>query len=386
MGFVNEKGSSMASTRFAAALGEARASGRVLLDLTESDPARCGLGWEGEELDDILRRRRSVAGAVAISEAREAIASYLAGHGASVAPDRVVLVRSRGEALRIVLELLCDRGGEALVPVPHRPYFEAGSPVRLRPYGLVFEERWRLDRRSIRRAVAPHTRAIIAGNPADPTGAGVSPDDLGFLELLCESRGLALIGDESFLDSSLEPSPSVASAVRCRAVHVGGLDGVCGLLRLEGEWLAVAGPEALAAPLASRLAAHAGIEGASTRPGVLLIPSLLGRREAFLSRLRARLARNRSALASASVREAPWTIQWGGGWWAVLEINPDKDTEELCLALLEEGVAVQPGDLGGLPQRGYLIVSLLPRPEVLDAALGRVEAQLRRPTSHSAQV
>ncbi len=139
----------MASTRFAAALAEAKGSGRVLLDLTESDPARCGLAWESEELESILGRRRSVAPAVAISEAREAIAGYLAGHGASIAPARVVPVRSRDEALRLVLEAVCGRDGEVLVPVPHRRLLESGSPVRSQLYQLTFEERWRIDRRSV---------------------------------------------------------------------------------------------------------------------------------------------------------------------------------------------------------------------------------------------
>ncbi len=86
------------------------------------------------------------------------------------------------------------------------------------------------------------------------------------------------------------------------------------------------------------------------------------------------------------MREAPWTMQWGGGWWAVLQVNPDQHEDDLCLALLEEGVAVEPGYLAGFPHEGYLVLSLLVAPEVFDAALGRVEAQLRRPTSRSARV
>jgi DNA-binding transcriptional MocR family regulator len=145
----------------------------------------------------------------------------------------------------------------------------------------------------------------------------------------------------------------------------------------------VGGPATLAAPLVSRLAARA--EAAGPGPGTPLVPPLLGRREAFLSRLRTRLARNRSALATASLREAPWTLQWGGGIWAVLQVNPERDADTLCLALLEEGVAVEPGHLGGLPREGYLVLSLLPPPSAFDAALGRIEAELRRPASHAAQ-
>jgi len=69
--------------------------------------------------------------------------------------------------------------------------------------------------------------------------------------------------------------------------------------------------------------------------------------------------------------------------WTVLQVNANEDEDELCLALLEEGIAVQPGCLGSFQQQGYLIVSLLPKPDVFDAALGRIEVQLHRPTSSS---
>jgi DNA-binding transcriptional MocR family regulator len=109
------------------------------------------------------------------------------------------------------------------------------------------------------------------------------------------------------------------------------------------------------------------------------VPALLARREQYLSALRRRLARNRGAIAAASLREAPWTLQWGrGGCWAVLQINPGRDEDELCLELLAEGVAVRPGHLDGLPREGHLVVSLLPEPDVFLAALDRLEAHLRR--------
>jgi aspartate/methionine/tyrosine aminotransferase len=366
----------MDSTRVPRALEEARASGRVLLDLAATDPGRCGLGWDAAELDSMRQRRRGFSPVVALSEAREAIASYLAGHGASVHPDCVVLVRSRSEGLRGAVELLCGPGGEALVPVPNRPLAGPGFGVALRGYGLVFDERWGIDRRSVRRAVSTRTRAIVVGNPADPTGAELSRDELTFLARLCEGRGLALVADEGYLDASREPAPTVAASGRCLAVHASGLGGICGLPELEGEWLAVAGPDDEARSLASRLASRVA---PAPSAGRLLVPPLLGRREAFLTRLRARLARNRSALATAALREAPWTMHWGEGCWAVLQVNADQDEDALCLSLLEEGVAVQPGHLAGFPERGYVSVSLLPSPDVFDAAIGRLEAQLRRP-------
>lgn len=369
---------------FSRQLERVRAAGALKLDLTEADPARCGLGWDPGELEELTANRGPIApgaAAEALTSGREAVASYLAGHHVTVHPDRVFFASSRRAARGLALAAVCGPGDEVLAPSPARlPVERAGapSPRRLRPYALAFGEAWHLDRRSIRRGLAPRTRAIVVGNPAEPTGAILSGEELSALDELCGVRGLALIGDEAFLDTALGASASVGRAARCLAVHVSGLSGVCGLPRLGGEWVALSGPDADAAQATARLVplVDASPPAIST---LRAIPALLARREPFLAALRARLARNRGAIASAALREAPWTLQWGGGsCWAVLQINPVRDGTGLCLDLLDEGVAVQPGALDGLPASGYLVVSLLPEPEVFQAGLERLERRLRR--------
>lgn len=369
---------------FSRQLERMRAAGALRLDLTEADPARCGLGWDPGELDGLVAERDAAApgsAPEALAAAREAVASYLAGHHVTVRPDRVFFAPSRGAARRLALAAACGPGDEVLAPSPARPLVKragAGPRPRLRPYALAFGEAWHLDRRSIRHALGPRTRAIVAGNPAEPTGAILSGDELAALDELCGLRGLALIGDEAFLDTALGASASVGRAARCLAVHVSGLAGVCGLPRLGGEWVAVAGSDGVAAQAAARLAplAEASPVAVST---LRATPALLARRAPFLAALRARLARNRGAIAAAALREAPWTLQWGGGsCWAVLQINPVREGEALCLDLLDEGVAIQPGHLDGLPASGYLVVSLLPAPDVFQEGLDRLERHLRR--------
>lgn len=363
----------MTSLPFIEAVSEARAAGPLVLDLTQGDPARSDLAWPAGELEAIAAAHRAEAAPASAAAARDAVASYLAGHGAGVAPAHVVLARSAGEALRSTLAALCGEDGEALVPAPDRAAADLGPTLRTRPYPLIFEDRWRLDRRALGRAIGARTRAVLVGNPATPTGAALSPEDLRFVSERCAERGLALVADESRLDSTLEAGRSVATAAGCLAVHVSGLSGVCGLAALEVEWIAVAGPSPAAGALAAQLAAGRACPGA----GVGSVAPLLARREEFLSRLRQRLGRNRSALASASLREAPWTLQWGGGWWAVLQVNSVQDGDALRTSLMENGVAVFPGHVFGLPRRGHLVVSLLPEPQVFDAALERLERCLR---------
>ena len=48
-----------------------------------------------------------------------------------------------------------------------------------------------------------------------------------------------------------------------------------------------------------------------------------------------------------------------GGWYAVLRIPALAPDEQTVLSLLERGVWVHPGYFFGLPESGWLVVSLL---------------------------
>jgi aspartate/methionine/tyrosine aminotransferase len=371
---------SVTSDDFSTRLDRLRQAGLIRVDLTDPDPARCGLGWTRAALDALLDEagRAAADPEKALAAAREAVESYLAGHRVSVPPDRIFFATSRSAARALALSDAA--GGEVLVPAPARalPELAGAGGITARAYALAFGEEWRLDRRSLPRAVSPRTSAIVVGNPAEPTGALLAPDELEALDELCGVRGLALVGDESFLDTALGSSVSVARATRALSFHVSGLGGVCGLPALGTEWVAVGGPEALAAPAAARLRASAEHRARVPVATLAALPTLLARRGTFLEALRARLARNRGAIAAGSLREAPWTLQWGGGgWWAVLQVNASRDETELCAELLDEGIAIQPGHLDGLPASGHLVVSLLPEPHLFDAALERLEEHLR---------
>ncbi len=366
---------------FRAHVERARASRLLPLDLTVADPALAGLGWDADELDALLGEAASAgrSRAAALGEAREAVASYLAGHRALVRPERIFFTATRGAARRLALEAACDPGDEVLVPAPARSFLDAAAARPLRSYPLEHGELWQVDRKRLRRAIGLPTRAVVVGNPAEPTGAMPGPNGVAFLEGLCGERGLALVGDEAFVETALGPGATVAVATRCLAVHVSGLSGVCGLARVGAEWVALAGVDRLADEAAARAAARAGDGPAVSEVALRAVPALLARRERFLTALRRRLANNRGAIAKASLREAPWTLQWGGGGcWAVLQINPARDPLELCLALLDEGVAVLPGGLEGLPGEGHLVVSLLPETGAFLEGLERLETHLRR--------
>ncbi|HTT69918.1 MAG TPA: pyridoxal phosphate-dependent aminotransferase [Anaeromyxobacteraceae bacterium] len=355
-----------------------------LIDLAESNPTRCGLGWPAELLaralagQDLGRYRPSPFG---LGEARAAVASYLQGHLARVDPSQVVLTASTSEAYAYLLELLCDPGEEVLVPAPAYPLLEVLgrlASVALVRYPLRYDGTWHLDLPALEAAVTGRTRAVVVVSPSNPTGALLAPEEHAALEALCAGRGLALIGDEVFADTALGETASVASRDGCLAFHLSGLSKVCGLPQLKLSWLAVSGPPREAGRALERLAMIADAFLSVASPVQQALPALLGDRERFLAPLRQRLAANRAELARLSGDGAPFgPLRSGGGWSAVLRMGEAEDEEQVCLDLLEDGVRVHPGFFFDFERPGHLVLSLLPEPAEFARGAARVARRLR---------
>jgi aspartate/methionine/tyrosine aminotransferase len=361
----------------AARVDAARASGRPLLDLSESNPTRVGLAWPAAELAAALADPR--VGSYeptpqGLPEARAAVAEYLAGRGAGVAAGRILLTASTSEAYALLLKLLCDPGDEILVPAPAYPLLDLLAEleaVRLVRYPLRYDGAWHVDLAELEAAITPRTRAVVVVSPSNPTGALLSAEELGRLDALCAARELALIGDEVFADTALAPAASVLGARASLAFHLSGMSKVCGLPQLKAAWIAAAGPEARVTAALERLEIVADAYLSVSGPAQLALPRLLAARERFLAPLRARLASNRVALAA--IRGAPLDVlASAGGWTAVLRVGETVDEEALCLALLERSVVVQPGFFYDFERSGHLVLSLLPVPEAFAEGLARI--------------
>ncbi|HET6440370.1 MAG TPA: pyridoxal phosphate-dependent aminotransferase [Anaeromyxobacter sp.] len=373
----------LSANALAARLEEARAAGRRLLDLTESNPTRAGLSWPPERLKSALAQS-AVAGydpePRGSPGARRAVARYLSeSRGTQVDPGRILLTASTSEAYGLLLKLLCDPGDDVLVPAPAYPLLDvlAGlEAVALRRYPLRYDGSWHLDAAALARAVGPRSRAVLAVSPANPVGAVLARAELEALEALCAERGLALIVDEVFADTAPADSVSALAARHCLAFHLSGLSKVCGLPQLKVGWLAAAGPEALVGPALARLEVAADAYLSVSGPSQLALESLLPERELFLAPLRRRLSVNRSALAAAAVGASFTPLRGQGGWSAVLRVGETLDEEAVCLDLLDEGVVVQPGFFFDFERSGYLVVSLLTPPADFTQGIGRLARRL----------
>jgi alanine-synthesizing transaminase len=358
----------------------ARAAGRTILDLTESNPTRAGIAYPGDLLAPLSEPRglQYEPHPFGLRAAREAAAREYARHGAAVDPDAVLMTASTSEAYSFAFKLLCDPGDEVLVPQPSYPLFDflAGlDSAVVRPYPLLLADgEWHVDLEALAAAAGPRARAIVVVHPNNPTGSFLKDHEQAALLALAEARDLAIVSDEVFLDYAEAPDArragSLAAADRALVLAMGGLSKSCGLPQLKLGWMAVAGEGRRRAEALARLEIVADTYLSVATPVQLAAPELLRRgarvRESIAERVRTNRAHLRARLRGTAASVLPAE----GGWYALVQMPAVRSAEETVLLLIaEQGVHVQPGFFFGLPGDALLVLSLLTPPDVFDRGL-----------------
>jgi alanine-synthesizing transaminase len=369
--------------RLSAALETCHAAGTPYDDLTESNPTRVGLAYPPRLLDALsapagLKYEPQPLGT---KNARQAVAADLRRRGLSFSSERVVLTASTSEAYSLLFKLLCNPGDDVLVPVPSYPLFEflAGlESVTIRPFRLEYHGEWVTDLESLRRQITPRTRAVVLVNPNNPTGSYVKRQELEAISTICAHHGLAVIGDEVFaeyvLDADLPRTCSVLAQRRALTFSLGGLSKSLGLPQLKLGWMVVGGPDDLVHQALRRLELICDTYLSVATPVQEALPSLLNYGSVIRTLIRERTTRNYRTLREMAIRFPSVTVLPSeGGWYAVMQVAAMQSEESLVLHLLEhEQVLVHPGYFFDFPREAFLVVSLLPSPDVFERAMARV--------------
>lgn len=376
----------LAPNRLSAAVARCRASGRPLLDLTESNPTRAGIAYP----PDLLASLSHAAGLAyepqpfGLTSARAAVVTDYARRGIATSVDRVCLAASTSEAYAWLFKLLCEPGDRVLVPRPSYPLFEhltALECVEAAPYELDLHGHWRIDVEALSRQIDERTKAVLVVSPNNPTGSVIDRRELDALAEVCAAHDLVLIGDEVFADYRLDgepPAPSVIQQDAAVAVSLGGLSKSVGLPQVKVAWLTVGGPVAPAARVLAGLEIIADTYLSVSTPAQVALPALLAEGAAVRDAIRARTARNLGALsAEVATTPAVTLLPPAGGWCAALQVPSVRNEETLVLDLVErDGVLVHPGYFFDFPREAFVVVSLLVAPEAFDAGVSRVLARV----------
>jgi aspartate/methionine/tyrosine aminotransferase len=393
--FSRRTGWSREITALSAALAARRQGGLAapvqVIDLTASNPTRCGFEYQAEGLIAPLGNVEALEyepDPFGIGKARDAVCAYYRELGADTSPDlrpeQVCLTTSTSEAYSFLFRLLCDPGDEVLIAQPSYPLFDFLADlenVHLAGYPLVYDHGWLTEPGVVRARITSRTRAIVVVHPNNPTGHYVTAAERAELQALCSEFDLALIVDEVFLDYSFDrPARSFADGDAAALTFVlSGLSKVAALPQMKASWIVTRGPEEKAREALARLELIADTFLSMNTPVQHALPAWLAGRGAMQAQIKARTRANLASLDELLAGDGlVRRLAVEAGWYAVLRVPALGSDDALALELLEGwGVLVHPGHYygfglgfgGGAGGNGWLVVSLLPPPEVFAAGV-----------------
>lgn len=371
-------------------LNEVRASSRSLMDLTESNPTRCGLA-STDHLIALFGHPRGTSyapHALGHPLARAAVAQYFNERGLLADTERIFLSASTSEAYAWIFKLLCEHGDRVLIPAPSYPLFDYLARlenVEIDRYPLLREEAWSIDFGALEDAIlrgAGRTRAIVLVHPNNPTGSFVRRQEAEKLSALAVQYGLALVVDEVFAEYAwgelpANRLPSFAVEKNALTFVMAGLSKSLLLPQCKVGFTLVCGPRELVSEALERIEVIADTYLSVSTPAQLALPELLAARHEIQSATLARVAENLAtldeAIANAGQEAAVRRLPMDGGWYAILEIARTRNEDAWVELLVREyGVIVHPGYFFEMDRDGFLIVSLLPEPAKFAPAIQSV--------------
>ena len=359
---------------------EQRKRGEAILDLTDTNPTRCGLpapSW-------ILESLGGTASLVyepdpkGLAETRSAIARYYQETGSSVDPDAIILTASTSEAYSFLFRLLCNQGDEILVPRPGYPLFDilaSCNDIRPVPYDLRYDGEWHIDTDSVRSHFSDRTRAIVTVTPNNPTGSFLKKDEWRALEDIAADRACAVIADEVFSPFPFERhdgrASSLASSSTVLTFTLNGLSKLAGLPQMKLAWITVNGPPTERTEALKRLEMISDSLLSVATPIQHAAPKILREHRTFSDPILDRVRGNYARLLS---RVNPGTgisvLACEAGWSSMLQVPATRSDEAWALDLLDhEHILAHPGHFYDCVNGTFLVISLLPRPEIFVRAV-----------------
>jgi aspartate/methionine/tyrosine aminotransferase len=309
--------------------------------------------------------------------ARRVVSDELARRGVSVGADRTVLTSSTSEAYSLLFKLLCDAGDAVLAPRPSYPLIEhlaALDAVSLEHYHLEFHGRWELDVGELRaKARDRRVRAIIMISPNNPTGSVFTRDELDAVAAIAQDHDLAIISDEVFADYAIggEKPSSALRQEQALTFVLGGLSKSVGLPQVKLGWMAIGGPAGLVDDAMDRLETICDAYLSVSTSVQIAVPDLMKTGASVRAQIQERVRGNYQRLvALAATYPACAVLPVEAGWYAVVQIPNIGSEETVVLELLDQaGVLVHPGYFFDFEREAFLVVSLLPQPDVFGFAV-----------------
>lgn len=356
--------------------------GTPALDLTVSNPTRCGFSYlNAEILNAFLSPSNLIYSPHAKGDlaCREAVADYYASRGVEISPDHIMLTASTSEAYSYIFRLLANPNDAILCPSPSYPLIDYLADLH-----DVHVWRYRLSAPDWKIAELPGkdkdlaVKAILTVHPNNPTGHYTGEQDRRNLNEWATRCRAALIADEVFWDYALNgkpPAPSFAGNGDVLTFTLSGLSKIMGLPQMKLSWIAASGPKALVEEALSKLEIISDTFLSVGAPVQHAAKDWFRTYDGFQKEIKQRLQQNLETLRKGLGPTVLSHLEPEGGWYALVKLSHCEDDETACLELLRrQHVLIHPGYLFDFPDGAYGVISLLPKPEVFLEGIEKLAA------------
>ncbi|MCI2428180.1 aminotransferase class I/II-fold pyridoxal phosphate-dependent enzyme, partial [Candidatus Acetothermia bacterium] len=130
------------------------------------------------------------------------LCKYYAEHDIKLAEDEIIVTIGGSEAFVFAMKAVMDPGDEVIIPEPFYPNYRGYArlvDVTVVPIMTYAEDGFHLPPLvEIEQKITSRTKAILFSNPANPTGAVYSEEELAHLVYLAKKYDLFLISDEAY--------------------------------------------------------------------------------------------------------------------------------------------------------------------------------------------
>jgi aminotransferase len=311
-------------------------------------------------------------------ELRRALSAHLERrYGVLYDPATEILVTvGASEAVDLALRATCDPGDEVIL---HEPSYVAYVPAIVFAGGVVrhvptrFEDDFALDPAAVEAAITPRTKALFLGYPCNPTGAVLPPAVQDELAAIAERHDLLVYSDEIYdrlaYGTYTHRAFSARPGMRDRTVLMGGFSKAYAMTGWRVGWLCAPAPI-----LEGIVKVHQyGIMSAPTVAQDAALVALVDGEPAVESMV-AEYDRRRRLLVDGLNALGLETFEPRGAFYAFPRISStglssDAFTERL---LIEEKVAVVPGDAFGPSGAGHVRMCYATAYDQLEEALRRI--------------
>jgi aminotransferase len=317
-----------------------------------------------------------------LMDLREEIASHLEKlYGVSYNPNTEIIVTvGVSEAMKCVMQALCNQGDEIIVP---QPCFVAYEPEIIFADGIPIsvdckaENDFAVTADDIRNKMTEKTKAIFLGFPNNPTGAVLSREESLKIAKLAEEKNCLIISDEIYdrlvYDTEHVCFPALPN-MKDRTILLGGFSKdyamtgwrvgyICGNKELIAAFGKIHQYAVMSAPTISQYAALAALK--------------IG--EPFVQEMREEYDRRRKFLVKSLNEIGLDCFEPKGAFYAFPSIkstglSSDDFADNL---LIEQKVAVIPGNAFGQCGEGHVRIAYCKSYQQIEIAIERISRFVR---------